>query len=74
MDGAHSHSLTDPVKSGSARWTQSILIGDPMTVRERLLKPHGAETEPFGEAIIEANRHVDGRAYSAAHCPQQEVE
>jgi hypothetical protein len=43
-------------------------------VRQALPRGPGAEAETFGEAIVEADRHVHGHADSVARCLHEEVE
>jgi hypothetical protein len=49
--------------------TARALIGvAPETIGQALASRTGTEAESFGEAIVEANGHVDRHIYSVARC------
>jgi hypothetical protein len=42
-------------------------------IREAFTGRAGAKTQPFGEAIIEANRNIHGHNYGVTQCPHIDI-
>ena len=49
---------------------RALLGVAPQAIGQGLASRSGTEAEAFGEALVEADGHVDRHAYSVARCQQ----
>ena len=49
---------------------RALLRVAAQAIGQALARGPGTQAQPFGEAIVEANGHVDRHAYSVARCQQ----